>query len=196
MYLPPLTGTMKSLHLPLKRDTWLPINRVRVILCSCVMCTFQTGRYFVGRGCCEIVASVASTYEPYSEPLGSRCVSRDDLLVIPGYLGRESCCLGNDFSAGLRLGTLGISSVPTCVEGREPQRHEPKGIWVGKVTCVSVGKGQPAFPCNSSLACKGWRPTVCCSLGLGMSEGREDWSVCWLVPDTENPQTPILGMLY
>lgn len=60
---------------------------------------------------------------------------------------------------------------------------------MGKVTCVLVGKEQIAFPCNSSLTCKGWRPTVCCSLGVGMSEGREDWRVSWLVPDTENRQT-------
>lgn len=37
---------------------------------------------------------------------------------------------------------------------------------------------------------------VCGPLGLGMSEDREAWRASWLVPDTENLQTPMLGTLY
>lgn len=89
-------------------------------------------------------------------------------LLIPWYLERESsCCLGNNFSTGLGLVTLGTSSVPTCVEGCEPHRGTSQK---GGKGYVYFRRKRAAFSSNSSLACKSWRPMMYCSQGLGMSE--------------------------
>lgn len=75
-----------------------------------------------------------------------------------------SCCLGNNFSAGLRLGTLGTSSVQTYVEGCEPHRGtSQRNYGWGRVMCIFIGKGQLSpvtHPCPAKNAHGVWSSGV------------------------------------